>query len=241
MCFFPFSKEAFLVSIIIFRFRVFPWWSHRVSRRSRRSDGWRKDGRRVGASKNSPEKNGERFHQHLVVTDFFCHCFSDFFWKGATSPSDFCKNKNKNKQGFSTQVWRMSTNAGWKGQTSPYPLKESKKQEQHGHLRSKSTSLRLQGRCMGEWKVKLSFFCCGNTEQIFDVRKSFGKMIQASRELTYPYLDLPNMYVVLPSLLGFFLVKKSTNFTHKRKIQVYPHQTSGSRPGYVRVVWGLGA
>jgi len=64
--------------------------------------------------------------------------------------------------------------------------------------------------------VKLSFFCCGNTEQIFDVRKSFGKMIQASRELTYPYLDLPNMYVVLPSLLGFFLVKKKAQTLHTK-------------------------
>lgn len=73
-----------------------------------------------------PRKNGERFHQHLVVTDFFCHCFSDFFWKGATSPSDFCKNKIKN-QGFLTQVWRMSTNPSWKGQTSPYPLKRKQK------------------------------------------------------------------------------------------------------------------
>lgn len=110
--------------------------------------GEEKMGRRVGASKNSPEKMVNDSISTWSSLTFFCHCFSDFFWKGATSPSHFCKNKNK--QGFSTQVWRMSTNASWKGQTSPYPLKESKKQEQHGHLRSKSTSLRLQGRRMGD-------------------------------------------------------------------------------------------
>ena len=71
--------------------------------------------------------------------------------------------------------------------------------------------------------MKFSFFCCGNTEQIFDVRKSFGKMIQASRELTYPYLDLPNMYVVLPSLPGFFLVKKKHKlYTQKENPGISP-------------------